>query len=263
VIDKHHPGFSDAEYRSRRDNIAQIAKDYQVPALVPDVSYIDKEHKVWSDVLTRIAPLHKKYACSGYLDAFKVANLSIDKIPQLSEINEKLSSHTGFCLSPVPGLVPSRSFLSELSFGRMLSTQYIRHHSVPDYTPEPDIIHELLGHAVPFFTQEYCELNKLFGKAAQTVSNKDLVSLERLYWYTIEFGLVMEDGCLKAFGAGLISSIGELLQINTVPLRDFCVQDIIDTDYNTSHMQPSLYCASSYSFMKEEITRWIRSVLRG
>jgi phenylalanine-4-hydroxylase len=261
VVDKNHPGFKDLEYRRRRDRIAQIAHGYKAPGAAPDVHYADIEHQIWRDILERIRPLHKKYAWSGYLEAYEVANLPSDRIPQLSEVNKSLSMHTGFCLTPVAGLVPARLFLIELMRRRMLSTQYIRHHSVPDYTPEPDIVHELLGHAVPFFTEEYCELNRLFGEAAKIISDDYLVWLERLYWYTIEFGLVMENGSLKAFGAGLISSIGEIEQIDRVPLRDFCIQDIIATPYNTTDLQPTLFCAPSYSIMHEEISSWIKKVI--
>lgn len=263
MIDKNHPGFCDLEYRKRRDHISKIALEYKAPSPVPDVYYIDEEHEVWSDIIKRIKPLHDKYAWSGYLRAAKMANLSTGKIPQLSEVNRKLAEHTGFHLSPVPGLVGSRKFLSSLLDRRMLSTQYIRHYSVPDYTPEPDIVHEILGHAVPFFTEEYCDLNQLFGVAAIEATDELLILLERLYWYTIEFGLVKENGSLKAFGAGLISSIGELEQINSVPLRSFCVQDIISTPYDTMHMQPALFCAESYNEMKSGIKTWINEAILG
>lgn len=263
MIDKNHPGFCDLDYRMRRDHISKIALEYRAPSPVPDVHYIEEEHQVWQDIMERIEPLHKKYAWSGYLDAAKIACLSIDKIPQLSELNDNLSRHTGFHLSPVPGLVDSRTFLAELVHRRMLSTQYIRHYSVPDYTPEPDIVHEILGHAVPFFTEEYCDLNQLFGVAAIEATDELLILLERLYWYTIEFGLVKENGSLKAFGAGLISSIGELEQINRVSLRSFCVQDIISTPYDTMHMQPALFCAESYNEMKSGIKTWISEAILG
>ena len=263
MIDKNHPGFRDLEYRKRRDRIARIAVEYKAPSPVPDVYYVAEEHAVWSDISKRIKPLHDKYAWSGYLAAAQIAQLPTDRIPQLSEVNDALSLHTGFHLSPVAGLVPSRVFLTELMHRRMLSTQYIRHYSVPDYTPEPDVVHELIGHAVPFFTEEYCNLNYLFGAGAEVASDEMLVLLERLYWYTIEFGLVKENDSLKAFGAGLISSIGELEQINRVPLKPFCVQDIINTSYDTMHMQPTLFCAESYNEMRLGIEKWISEEILG
>ena len=263
MIDKSHRGFSDLDYRTRGDHITQVALEYKAPATVPDVHYIKEEHAVWCDIMKRIKPVHEKYAWSGYLEAAKVADLPMDRIPQLSELNDKLSNHTGFHLSPVAGLVDSRTFLSELMHRRMLSTQYIRHYSVPDYTPEPDVVHEIIGHAVPFFTEEYCSLNYLFGAAADKVNDEMLFLVERLYWYTIEFGLIKERGDLKAFGAGLISSIGELEQINSVPLRPFCVQDIIATPYDTMHMQPALFCAESYSEMRDGIEAWVKEKILG
>ena len=261
MVDKNHPGYKDLEYRHRRDCIAQIANEYKTPDRVPEVHYAETEHQVWRDILERIRPLHEKYAWSGYLEAYDVANLPSNRIPQLSEVNDSLSTHTGFYLTPVAGLVPARLFLIELMHRRMLSTQYIRHPSAPDYTPEPDIVHELLGHAVPFFTEEYCELNQLFGHAAAMIPDNCLIWLERLYWYTIEFGLIRENGFLKAFGAGLISSAGEIEQIGAVPLKDFCIQDIITTPYNTTQLQPTLFCAPSYTFMRDEISKWLKKVI--
>lgn len=252
--------ISDTEYIARRNIIANIANSYVYPNPVPDVIYTPQEHQLWSDIQSTMAPIHRLYAHSAYLSCLNAVTLPSDHIPQLSEINKNLKISTAYQLSPVSGLIDSRKFMSALADNRMFCTQYIRHHSTPDYTPEPDIIHELLGHVVLFFSKEYCDLNIAFGRAALKASDADMKKIERLYWYTIEFGLIKENNTIKAYGAGLLSSIGELLNINNVTHAKFCIKDIIETPYDTENMQPVLFCAESYEEMKEETYNWLEKI---
>src|SRR3712207_1467060 len=124
-----------------------------------------------------------------------------DRIPQLREVSEKVGAVSGFRLEPVAGLVEPRVFLESLAGGVFLSTQYIRHHSTPLYTPEPDVVHELLGHAVTLADERLAELNRLVGEAVRrTASAGALDRLARVYWFTIEFGVLRERGRVKAYG---------------------------------------------------------------
>ena len=259
MISKDHPGFKDAEYRKRRNYIASVAEKYAWPEIIPDVHYTEEEDRVWRSVSNRIEKLHETTAWSGYLFAKNSASIQTEKVPQLSEVNKALSLLSTFQLVPIAGLVPSRKFLVELNSNRMLSTQYIRHHSVPDYTPEPDIIHEVLGHAIHFCDSDYCQLNKAFGRAAKNASDEQLVLIERLYWYTVEFGLIKENGKTKAFGAGLLSSIHELSQINSVKTERFDINTITKAHYNTQDLQSTLYCADSYGHMRDETLAWLEN----
>lgn len=261
ILDKNHPGFHDKDYIARRNAIADIAKSYSFPNIVPDVPYTQNEQQLWNDICSTITPVHQLYAHSSYLSCLDTANLPRDHIPQLSEINRRLTNITGFQLTPVVGLIDARTFMACLAQQRMLCTQYIRHYSVPNYTPEPDIVHELIGHVIPFFSKQYCDFNHLFGKAAQNASDEQMISIERLYWYTIEFGLIKENNSIKAYGAGLLSSIGELKTINNVPHRHFNITDIINTPYDTQHMQPALFCADSYDHMLNETSEWLTNII--
>ena len=261
LLDESHPGFSDLDYRSRRDAIARQALIYKYPSPVQRVEYIEQEQALWRDICAALAPVHSEHACSGYLRAQDIARMWMSRIPQLQDINDRLMSRTKFQLSPVEGLVSSRQFLSCLADSRMLCTQYIRHHSVPHYTPEPDIVHELIGHVVPFFTDDYCDLNREFGRAALRASDAQIISIERLYWYTIEFGLVMESGRMKAFGAGLLSSAGELMTaMSSVPKEEFNPWVIIETPFDTTRMQTKLFCAESYDEMRHSIVTFLRGI---
>lgn len=262
MLDSNHPGFSDPEYRQRRDQIAGAARAYKYPASVPWAQYTEAENAVWQGINTLISPIHERRACNLYLRMRDRAALDRNHIPQLDSINTRLKRATGFQLSPVDGLVHPRLFLSTLAEGRMLCTQYIRHHSVPLYTPEPDIVHELLGHVVMFFDPEYCRLNREIGEAASVLSDDSLLLLERLYWYSIEFGLVMERGVTRAFGAGLLSSAGELDSIEAVPSMPFKFESVVPWTYDTMHMQKSLFRAGSVEEMYAEIRRCIADLRR-
>ena len=146
-LDRDHPGFADPEYRRRRDEIAAISASHRPGEPIPLVEYSEVEHEVWRIVSRQLAPKHARYACRAYNEAAEALSLPTDHVPQLDEVSERLSPLTGFAYQPVAGLAPLREFYGAFAGRRFFSTQYLRHHSVPLYTPEPDIIHEVIGHA--------------------------------------------------------------------------------------------------------------------
>jgi phenylalanine-4-hydroxylase len=256
-LDPDHPGFRDASYRARRNEIARLALRYG-SGDVPPVEYTGDEHATWRTVWRNLTPLHDRYACSEYLQAAEVMRLDREAVPQFADVNASLGATTGFALRPVAGLVGDRTFLGYLARDRFLATQYMRHPSRPLYTPEPDVVHELIGHAPTFCERSFARLNRAFGRAAERVDAETLAQVARLYWYTLEFGVCRERGRLRAYGAGLLSSFGELGEFERrAELRDFDLAAMIATPYDPTDYQKVLFVAPGFGEMVESVCEWL------
>jgi len=259
-LDPDHPGFRDPEYRRRRNQIAQIAMKYHPRDPIPDAPYTIEEHQVWSTIWKALQPAHQQYACAEYRECLNNLDFAPDRIPQLREVNEKVKAISGFRLEPVAGLVQPRVFLENLADGVFLCTQYIRHHSTPLYTPEPDVVHEIIGHGVTLASEPLAELNRLFGQAVKrTTSSPALEKLSRVYWFTIEFGVLRENGAVKAYGTGLLSSAGELEEMRDAELRSFDLEAASSEKYDPTHFQPILFCADSFDGMFRKLREFLVS----
>ena len=260
-LDPDHPGFRDPDYRRRRNQIAQIAMNYHPRDPIPDAPYTNEEHQVWSVIWRALRPAHQRHACAEYLQAIEQLSFPADRIPQLREVNERVQAISGFRLEPVAGLVQPRVFLENLADGVFLCTQYIRHHSTPLYTPEPDVVHEIVGHGVTLACPKLAELNRLFGEAVKRTNSADkLERLSRVYWFTIEFGVLRENGSVKAYGTGLLSSAGELEEMHDAELRRLDIDAASNEKYDPTHYQPVLFCADSfdelYQTLREFLVKW-------
>ncbi len=257
-LDPDHPGFRDLAYRQRRNQIAQIALKYQPGDPIPEAPYTDEEDQVWSTIWRALQPAHRQHACAEYLECLQKLNFAPERIPQLREVNEKVLAISGFRLEPVAGLVQPRVFLENLADGVFLCTQYIRHHSTPLYTPEPDVVHEIVGHGVTLASPRLAELNRLFGKAVRRTTSADaLEMLSRIYWFTIEFGVLREDGAVKAYGTGLLSSAGEMAKMHQADLRRLELDEAAHLNYDPTHFQPVLFCADSFEAMYQTLREYL------
>jgi phenylalanine-4-hydroxylase len=253
-----HPGFRDAAYRRRRDAIAQIARAHERGAPVPDAPYTDDEQRVWRAIWRELAPLHTRHVCRELRDVQDRLGLARGPIPQLAGLNVALQAATGFRMEPVTGLVEARTFLTALADGCFLSTQYIRHASRPRYTPEPDVVHEAIGHAASLTHPRIAAVNRAFGAAAARADPARLRQIERVYRYTREFGVVREHGQPRAFGAGLLSSAGELAHLHEgAELLEADLPTMAETDYDPTDLQPRLFAARSFDDLLDPLERWL------
>jgi len=245
-----HPGVSDPDYRARRALIADVGRQYRVGQAIPDVSYTSEEDAVWHTVSAELAHLHQDLACAEYRLGEARLDLPKDRVPQLRQVDERVHSLTGFRIQPVPGLVPTRQFYLALAERRFLSTQYVRHPSVPFYTPEPDIIHEIIGHANMLASPLFADLYERAGRAARRALRDDsLEFFSRVFWFSLEFGVVREGGELRAYGAGLLSSYGEIQAFRQAEIRPLDISAMGAMSYDITRFQPVLFAAESLDEM--------------
>ena len=186
----------------------------------PRIEYTDAEHEVWRIVSRELAPKHVKYACRDFQEAAAALALPTDHIPQLDEVTAGLRPLTGWSYHAAAGLVPLREFLGSLGDQVFHSTQYIRHGAMPLYTPEPDLIHEVIGHGNLLASPRFAAIKREAGLAAQRVETEEALQfLADVFWFTIEFGVLREDGEVRAYGAGILSSYGEIEEFRGADLR--------------------------------------------
>ena len=262
-LDSDHPGFADASYRARRDAIAGASPLVDGCDPPPVVEYTDDEHALWAEVSAALGERHERYACEEYRRAAAALDLPATVVPQLADVSARLTDLTSFRIASVPGLVPTRVFYGSLADRRFLSTQYLRHGSEPFYTPEPDVIHELVGHANGLASPRFAALYEAAGRAsARTTTPEELERFSRVFWFTMEFGVVREGGELRAYGAGLLSSFGEIEAFRDAEVRPWDLDEMAEHSYDITHFQPVLYCAGDFATTYERLLEHFESVGR-
>ena len=243
-----HPGVGDPAYRERRNTIAALALGWTEDQPVPVAEYTEEEHDVWRVVSRELERKHERLACRAARDGRARLRLPDDHIPQLTDVTAALAPLSGFTYLPAAGLVPLREFYGSLADRRFWSTQYIRHHSVPLYTPEPDVVHEVIGHAVTLAEPSYAELYVAAGRAARRVESAEALEfVSKVFWFSLEFGVVHEPDGPKAYGAGLLSSYGEIEEFVEADLRPLDLARMGVQTYDITHYQPILFAARSWS----------------
>ena len=249
-----HPGVGDPVYRARRNSIAALALAWTPGDPVPHAQYTAEEHEVWQQVSRELAVLHERLACREYRDGAERIHLPADRIPQLDEVTAAVEPLTGFRYVPAAGLVPLRDFYGSLAEGLFHSTQYIRHHSVPLYTPEPDVIHEVVGHGNCLASDRFARLYRAAGGAARRVTTPQALEfVSKVFWFSLEFGVVREAGEVRTYGAGLLSSYGEIQQIVRADLRPLDIARMGVQTYDITHYQPLLFCAESFDEIEDVV----------
>jgi phenylalanine-4-hydroxylase len=249
-----HPGAGDDAYRRRRAVIAAALADHRPGDTIPLVEYTEEEDAVWEVVSAELAAKHERLACAAYLDAAARLELPAHEVPQLREVDARLRSASGFGLRPVAGLVPARTFYAALAERTFLSTQYIRHHSTPYYTPEPDIVHEIIGHARALAGVPFAALYEAAGRASLRATTDQAADFfSRVFWFSLEFGVVREDGELKAYGAGLLSSFGEIEEFRHAEVRPFDIPAMGVQPYDITRYQDVLFAADSFGQIADEL----------
>ena len=262
-LEPGHPGLGDEGYIQRRKELFTLCRTHRLENLDPPlIDYNAEETRIWREVSPKLDELHLQYACRIYLDAKRELAITRDEIPQLRHLSDRVRRETNVHLVPAEGALPYRTFYEYIAQRGFPVTQFIRHGSHPEFTPEPDMIHDCLGHVPPLMNQDYAELLTLIGKAAATTHRgEQLLALKRFSWFSIEFGLIEEAGTTKVFGAGILSSTGEIpyaIDSSEVKREPFVTDVVIATDYDPSRMQDHLFVAPSFPFLRHELETLVR-----
>jgi len=267
-LDADHPGFTDEVYRTRRKEFADIAFNYKHGQPIPRVQYTKQEIETWTTAFDKLTTLYPTHACKEFNYIFPLlrenCGYSRDNIPQLQDVSDFLRDCTGFTLRPVAGLLSSRDFLAGLAFRVFNSTQYIRHWKVPLYTPEPDVMHELLGHAPLFCNPDFAQFSQEIGLASLGASDEYIEKLATCYWFTVEFGICKEGQDVKAYGAGLLSSFGELQYCLTdKPAKKSFDPEVTGLQkYPIVEYQPLYFVADSFGDAKNRLKNFAKTIPR-
>ncbi|MCD6048455.1 MAG: phhA [Gammaproteobacteria bacterium] len=262
ILDPKHPGIKDAVYIQRRQEFFRLGKEHRlIHGYAPQVEYSQEEDAIWQHINEKLEAMHQRHACDIYLNGKKNLGLASHKLPQLKTLSDRLQQSHGVRILPAEGLLSPREFFQYLSKRIMPCTQFLRHGSDPEYTPEPDIVHDVLGHLPPFMNADYAELMQLMGIGARHANEEEMLQWERLYWFAIEFGLILEQDELKIFGAGLLSSYGEMAHClsDKVTRKPFDLEEVINTSYDHTQMQPLLFYVPSFVYLKNEIKKLIKN----
>ncbi len=246
-------------YWLRREEVADLAAGVDRPAV--DIAYTDAEHGVWATVAEALGPLWERHAASGVLAARDRLGLPTDRVPQLAEVSASLRALTGFEFRAVPGLVPSVDFFGGLGRGLFSSTQYVRWEGSPLYTPEPDVIHEVFGHANALACPELADLHRLAGQAIERIEGeRERQAIADVFWFSAEFGVVRDRGAVRAYGAGLLSSVGEIVWFaDHADIRPIEVREMATTAYDIDEYQPVLFAADSLGHVLDEVGGFFES----
>lgn len=235
---------------------------------IPKIEFTEEEIKTWGTIFRELNKLYPTHACREYLRNLpllsKYCGYREDNVPQLEDVSNFLKERTGFSIRPVAGYLSPRDFLSGLAFRVFHCTQYVRHSSDPLYTPEPDTCHELLGHVPLLAEPSFAQFSQEIGLASLGASEETVQKLATCYFFTVEFGLCKQDGQLRVFGAGLLSSISELrhalsghAKVKPFDPKVACKQECLITSF-----QDVYFVSESFEDAKEKMREFAKTVKR-
>jgi len=222
-------------------------------------AYTRDQHSVWAELVRRRMPQLEEHACEEYLDGFQQIGLREDSIPDLAEVNKRLGPRTGWNATPVSGFLPPDAFFEMLAARQFPTTTWLRKRESLEYTPEPDIFHDVFGHVPMHAHPVFADFLQQYGRVcAGLMRDKEkLERMGRLFWFTVEFGVIRQKGTIKLYGSGLISSHGESTNVinrkteGGPEIRDFDLDAVLNQQFLVSEMQKVLYAVESFDQIYE------------
>ncbi len=230
------------------------AADWTVPQ--DWVSYTPADHATWDTLFRRqVAMLHDR-AAPEFLAGLDILRLSRPGIPDFAELSERLYQATGWEVVAVPGLVPDAVFFDHLANRRFVAGRFIRRPDQLDYLSEPDVFHDVFGHVPLLANPVFADYMQAYGQGGLRAQSMDaLVNLARLYWYTVEFGLVRTPQGLRIYGAGIVSSHGESVFALDDPSPNrlgFDLSRLLRTGYRIDTYQQSYFVIDSFADLLDQ-----------
>jgi phenylalanine-4-hydroxylase len=229
-------------------------------------AYTGDQHAVWGELVGRQMPELERHAAREYLDGFEIIGLQRNRLPNLSAISARLAPRTGWSSIPVSGFLPAPAFFEMLATRNFPTTTWLRSRESLEYTPEPDIFHDVFGHVPMHAHRVFADFLEHYGRVCASISDEAVLEkLGRLFWYTVEFGVIRQDGEIKVYGSGLISSHGECRNVieGHCAIHDFALDEVLATKVKVDELHKLLFAVSSFDQVYEAMHEAERRALSG
>jgi phenylalanine-4-hydroxylase len=217
-------------------------------------AYTPEQHANWAELVGRRMPEIETYACREYLEGFHQIGLRTDTIPDLADVNQRLKPLTRWNATPVSGFLPPDAFFAMLAARQFPTTTWLRSRESLDYIPEPDIFHDVFGHVPMHAHPVFADFLQHYGVVCAGLNDSQaLEKMGRLFWFTVEFGVIRQSGGIRLYGSGLISSPGESAYVieGRPEIRNFNIDQVLNQKFSTSEMQRVLYAVDSFDQVYE------------
>jgi phenylalanine-4-hydroxylase len=229
-------------------------------------AYTDEQHSIWAELVGRVLPELERRAAQEYLDGFQIIGLRRDRLPNLAAVSARLAPRTGWNSIPVSGFLPAAAFFEMLASRRFPTTTWLRSRESLEYTPEPDIFHDVFGHVPMHAHRVFADFLERYGRVCAAIDDaRVLERLGRLFWYTVEFGLIRHGNEIKVYGSGLISSHGECRNVidGHCAVRNFSLDEVLNTPVKVDELHKLLFAVNSFDQVYEAMHEAEQRVERG
>jgi phenylalanine-4-hydroxylase len=229
-------------------------------------AYTEEQNAVWAELVRRRMPQIEQHAAQEYLDGFAYLDLPCDRLPNLAALSSRLERRTGWNSTPVSGFMQGPAFFEMLAARRFPTTTWLRSRESLEYTPEPDIFHDVFGHVPMHAHPVFADFLARYGELCARIEDEAILErIGRVFWYTVEFGLIRQGAQVKVYGSGLISSNGECSNVlhGGCAVRPFVLDEVLRTPVKVDEMQPLLFAIESFDEIYEAVHTMEARIDRG
>jgi phenylalanine-4-hydroxylase len=229
-------------------------------------AYTEEQHCLWAELVDRVLPELEEHAAQEYLEGFQIIGLQADRLPNLFSISGRLVPRTGWSSTPVSGFLPAPAFFEMLAMRCFPTTTWLRSRESLEYTPEPDIFHDVFGHVPMHAHRVFADFLEHYGRVCASMSDAGILEkLGRLFWYTVEFGVIRQRDRIKVYGSGLISSHRECRNVidGHCAIHDFSLDEVLNTPVKVDELHKLLFAVCSFDQIYEAMHEAERRAVSG